>query len=701
MKNRFLILLFSYFLLFNACMVDNFEENSFLLDSITEVRLSSSDTLFIKKDGSFEVKYALRYFSKQGEVSLKNTVKPKLLLNGTAVEKAEIDLRNEATHTIQVEFPNKSKILSNEQNIRVLSIPNAVTSIKIEPKGGANVLVPELEDPAFDDLFRIELGLLTGEKLIVNQSFLDFKFIINGQTKDDFQVREFEIGKDAAVQIAFNNIASNALTLEILSIREAIAEIELKTLNNISQINTAEIQGKLTDFVAITATLKNAMEIDLKLYPEIFSLEYNEKKLTNFDVKTLPDGKFKLRVAVGEVFSNAVDFEVFDPMTYIKDIELTLDERTRNPYAVAGSSELDFSYRVIGMDNTLLNIPATLIVEGQKQNSFQKVPIGKAGTVSIYAEISGKKSNTVQVTSRQDKVLEKIRVPVVFHVLDNLNKAITREIVEFEIEQLNQAFANVFFPSLTRSSNAVDIYMEFFLVDKEPSGSLMAERGINKFESNGQTFGDFTGEEREYLYRRMWDPRRYVNVFVGRMDRWGGYAYFPILKGIELPGITTVYGTPTLTFPYVTVMSDNAMGRVNGSTLAHEIGHMLGLYHTFDRTGQGQACFDGDYCLDTETHLIDASNSFFTSSGNIQKNCEKENFYSANIMDYISKSNSFTYDQRERMRTAAVFGPFFAKEANYLGGRLSPFERGKIDHSIKPQFCANPHHFGRKYHHAH
>lgn len=701
MKNRFLILLFSYFLLFNACMVDNFEENSFLLDSITEVRLSSSDTLFIKKDGSFEVKYALRYFSKQGEVSLKNTVKPKLLLNGTAVEKAEIDLRNEATHTIQVEFPNKSKILSNEQNIRVLSIPNAVTSIKIEPKGGANVLVPELEDPAFDDLFRIELGLLTGEKLIVNQSFLDFKFIVNGQTKDDFQVREFEIGKDAAVQIAFNNIASNALTLEILSIREAIAEIELKTLNNISQINTAEIQGKLTDFVAITATLKNAMEIDLKLYPEIFSLEYNEKKLTNLDVKTLPDGKFKLRVAVGEVFSNAVDFEVFDPMTYIKDIELTLDERTRNPYAVAGSSELDFSYRVFGMDNTLLNIPATLIVEGQKQNSFKNVPISKAGTVSIYAEISGKKSNTVQITSRQDKVLEKIRVPVVFHVLDNLNKAITREIVEFEIEKLNQAFANVFFPSLTRSSNAVEIYMEFFLVDKEPSGSLMAERGINKFESGGQTFGGFTDEEREYLYRRMWDPRRYVNVFVGRMDRWGGYAYFPILKGIELPGVTTVYGTPALTYPYVTVMSDNAMGRANDSTLAHEIGHMLGLYHTFDRTGQGQACFDGDYCLDTETHLIDASNSFFTSSGNIQKNCEKENFYSANIMDYISKSNSFTYDQRERMRTAADFGPFFAKEANYLGGRLSPFERGKIDHSIKPQFCANPHHFGRKYHHAH
>lgn len=701
MKNRFLILLFSYFLLFNACMVDNFEENSFLLDSITEVWLSSSDTLFIKKDVSFEVKYALRYFSKQGEVSLKNTVKPKLLLNGTAVEKAEIDLRNEATHTIQVEFPNKSKILSNEQNIRVLSIPNAVTSIRIEPKGGANVLVPELEDPGFDDLFRIELGLLTGEKLIVNRSFLDFKFIVNGQTKDDFQVREFEIGKDAAVQIAFNNIASNALTLEILSIREAIAKIELKTLNDISQINTAEIQGKLTDFVAITATLKNAMEIDLRLYPEIFSLEYNEKKLTNLDVKTLPDGKFKLRVAVGEVFSNAVDFEVFDPMTYIKDIELTLDERTRNPYAVAGSSELDFSYRVIGMDNTLLNIPATLIVEGRKQNSFKNVPISKAGTVTIYAEISGKKSNTVQVTSRQDKVLENFRVPVVFHVLDNLNKAISREIVEFEILKLNQAFANEFFPSLTRSGNAVEIFMEFFLADKDESGTLLAERGINRIPSGGATFGDFSEANANYLFQRMWDPRRYVNVFVGRMDRWGGYAYFPVLKDKELPGIWTMFENYVLDFPYATVMSDTEMGRVNGSTLAHEIGHMLALYHTFDRTGQGQACFDGDYCLDTETHLVDASNSLFTSPNNIQENCQEETFYSANIMDYISKSNSFTYDQRERMRTAAVYSPFFAKEANYLNGRLSPFARGKINYDIKPQVCANPHHFGRKYHHAH
>jgi hypothetical protein len=797
MKNRFLILLFSYFLLFNACMVDNFEEASLLLDSITEVRLSSNDTLFIKKDGSFEVKYALRYFSKQGEVSLKNTIKPKLLLNGTAVEKAEIDLRNEAVYTLQVEFPNKSKILSNEKNIRVLSLVDAITEIKLVPKRDSNVLIPQLEAPTFDDLFKIELLLATGERLVVAQEFLDFEVILNGVRTETFQLKDFELGKITEVQLGINKVLSNpvkieALTvndavkeikieynrssnilipqlenpefdelfkveislitgekldleqklvgykyvlngtvfsdfqlkhfetgkitefkiiindvqsnpikLEVLSLREAVVELNIKTLNGIVQINKKETTGILTDFLEISAKLKNGATIDLKPYREFFHIEFNQAKLNDLTITKLPDGKFKLRATVGQVFSNAVDLEVFDPMTYIKRIDLILDERTRNPYAVAGETELDFSYQVIGMDNSVLNIAATLVVDGQKQNSFKNIPISKAGTVNIHAEISGKKSNTIQVISRQDKVLQKIRVPVIFHVLDNLNKAISRETVEFEILKLNQAFANEFFPALTRSGNAVEIFMEFFLADKNESGTLLAERGINRIASGGETFGDFSEANANYLFQRMWDPRRYVNVFIGRMDRWGGYAYFPVLKDIELPGVWTMFENYVLDYPYATVMSDNAMGNVNDATLAHEIGHMLALYHTFDRTGQGQTCLDGDFCFDTETHLIDATNSFFTSPSNIQENCQEETFYSANIMDYVTQRNSFTYDQRERIRTAALYSPFFAKEANYINGRLSPFMRGKINYDIKPQVCANPHHFGRKYHHKH
>jgi hypothetical protein len=725
MKSRIIILLFSYFLLFNSCMVDNFEEGSLVLDSITEIKLTSNDTLFLKKDEIQQIKYSFRYFSKQREVNLKNTVKPIFYLNGLEVEKTEINLGEEANYVLQAEFPNNPKILSNVLNIRVLSLINAITDIKLELKGESNVLIPELENPSFDDLFKIELSLLTGEKLIVNQSFFDFKYVLNGVSSDSFKIEDFELGKFTEVQIGINDVVSNtvslevlsvegaiveigleytgesnilipelqevnfdelikieftlangnklnieirsiefqyflngkpynslkiqdfeegkvtelqigingvvsnAISLEVLSIEQAISEIalqylgesnilipelqevnfeelleleltlingiklkvgksdfdfefllngeaykklnvedfelgkvtelkiaindvvsnpiklevysvekaiteidlqylgeskilipeleqvnfenlfkaeftlingvklslgqssikakfllngkaynklelqnfeldkvtevkiavndvvsnsvvlevltlkgavtelELNMLNNTRQFNKKETQGELFDLFELKAKLKNSKVIDLKPYKDIFHLELNQVKLTNFKISQIPDGKFEFRAGVGSVYSNTLEIEVFDPMTYIKQIDLLLGERTRNIYAVAGSSKLDFDYQVIGMDNAELTIPATLYVDGQKQASFKNIPINKAGIVNIQAEISGKKSNTIQIISRQNQVLPKIRVPIIFHVLDNLNKEISKSVIDFEMEKLN------------------------------------------------------------------------------------------------------------------------------------------------------------------------------------------------------------------------------------------------------------------------
>ena len=682
-------------------MVDNFEEGALLLDSITEVQLVSRDTLFLEREDQFEVRYSLRYFSNQGEVIFRNTVKPKMYLNGNEVDKTEIDLSQETNYSFWVEFPNQAKTRSNVLNVRVLSLINAITEIKLEFIGGGNVIIPELDERSFEDLFQIELTFATGEKLVVNQDFFDFNVLVNGVKIETFKVQELNLGEKTTVQLAFKDIISNEVDLEVLTIKEAITGIEIQALENINQINKAETKGLITEFLQIKARLKNAMLIDLGPLKELFSVEKNEMKLSNLDIASFPDGKFNLRVVSGDVISNSIVFEVFDPMTYIKRIDLVLDERTRNIYAVAGSSKLDFTYEVIGMDESVLSIPASLVVDGKKQGSFQNVPITKAGMVQVHAEISGKKSNTVQIISRQNQALPKIRVPIVFHVLDNLNKNITKSVIDFEMEKLNLAFANQFEldPFMPKSSNAVNIHMEFYLADRDESGNLLSERGINRFLSGGQTFGDFSDEERAYLFQRMWDPRKYVNVFVGRMDRWGGYAYFPLVKDIDLPGVFTIDNDYVLHYPYVTVMSDNAMGLPNNATLAHEIGHMLALYHTFDKGLEVNECIDGDYCPDTETHLIDATNSLFVSTSNFMLNCQEETFISVNIMDYIQKSNSFTFDQRARMRTAAIYSPFFAKEGNYTNARLRPLEKGPLDHSIQPVFCPNQNHFGRRFHH--
>jgi hypothetical protein len=236
--------------------------------------------------------------------------------------------------------------------------------------------------------------------------------------------------------------------------------------------------------------------------------------------------------------------------------------------------------------------------------------------------------------------------------------------------------------------------MEFFLADRDESGNLLPEKGINRILSGGQTFS-MGLDEADYLYENMWDPRKYVNVFVGRMGFPAGYAYLPVIYDQNLPGIETIFDDYSLNYPYVTVMSDEIIGLPNNATLAHELGHMLALFHTFNDNYQGGQCLDGDFCPDTETHLFGATSQRFE---NFLMDCNEQTFFAVNIMDYLLNQNSFTFDQRERMRIAAIHSPFFAKEGNFTNSRLKPFEKGKLNPNIKPVACPNQNHFGRRFH---
>jgi hypothetical protein len=690
---RKLILIPVLIFLASSCLVENIYENSFLLDSITRVELSSNDTVFVQREETFTVKYTLKYFSEIGEVDLGNSVNPKLFLNEANITMPIIDLSQQQQYVLQARFPNKANISSNPVSIRVLSLADAITSINLTYQGASSVLIPALETRSFDDLFRIELVLVTGERKIVNSSFFNFLYFANDTPLERFDLQNLPLGNPVEIQVGYNGILSNQVTIEPLSIVQAVTTIRIALVGE-PLINKSQVTGNLSGLLTIQAGLRNLTEINLKNHPDTYTLQLNGVDVADTPINSIADGVYRIRVKVGTLVSNNFEVEFFDPSSVVQRIELRLNEFTNNTFAVAGVSKKSFDVKVFGADDRELNFTPTLKIDHVPQEGFKDVLINAAGTIQVFAELFGKRSNVISITSRPNDAFPVIRVPVVFHVLDNTTATINRAVIDQEIRKLNDIFSNQFSNNLAKSSNAVASFFQFFLVDRAPSGALMAEVGINRMAANGQQFNTGTNQEFNFLLQRLWDPRRYLNIFIAPLPGLGGYAYYPVLNGANLPGMSSVPNTYTLNYPYATVMNEQVMGRALDTTLAHEIGHMLALIHTFESSTPSN-CFDADFCPDTEQHPQHAFQ--FLNPNNLVTNCQGQVFYSTNIMDYVVRANSFTLDQRSRMRVVAQHAPFFAKEANYLGGRLEPLIIGKPDYSIKPVQCISQKVFGKRY----
>lgn len=90
---------------------------------------------------------------------------------------------------------------------------------------------------------------------------------------------------------------------------------------------------------------------------------------------------------------------------------------------------------------------------------------------------------------------------------------------------------------------------------------------------NDNWFEDWN--EKEYKTALAWDRERYMNVYTNSASGYLGYSYFP--QEIEevgvLDGVVMLHDTVGLNPSY----APYDLGR----TLTHEIGHYLGLFHTF------------------------------------------------------------------------------------------------------------------------
>jgi hypothetical protein len=252
-------------------------------------------------------------------------------------------------------------------------------------------------------------------------------------------------------------------------------------------------------------------------------------------------------------------------------------------------------------------------------------------------------------------------LPVVFHVIhENGIENVSRDDLKKTLELVNKAFAN---EAPFQSAGGVATNIRFCLAEKAPDGSF--ETAITRHES---PLTNITMETEDQALKDLirWEPRNYINIWVVKSinslsmgPSVAGYAMMPYSHGSPVDGIVME----------AAFLGDNKDGAV---VLIHELGHYLGLYHTFEGGCKNDNCLiDGDRVCDTppdaSTAGVPCSGTANTCTTDEDDPSENNPFRAValgglgdqpdmheNYMDYGFQScqNSFTAGQRKRMRDA-------------------------------------------------
>ncbi|GAB3803254.1 hypothetical protein GCM10028819_32890 [Spirosoma humi] len=276
------------------------------------------------------------------------------------------------------------------------------------------------------------------------------------------------------------------------------------------------------------------------------------------------------------------------------------------------------------------------------------------------------------------------RIPVVVHVVhsnatntiggaNNVN--ISDEQIISQIQVLNEDYrrkegTNGF----NTSPIGADAHIEFYLATTDPEGK--ATNGITRhYYAQKSSFNVFNDD---VLLSQIayWPSNRYLNIWVTKVDTYIGYTQFPTaadtLKGLPTSSNEFTDGT-IIDYRYFgkrigTVSSSSlyALGR----TATHEIGHWLGLIHTW---GDGNGCAE-DYVADTPptedrsdvSRLLTCTQTYSTCFNGQQTRDLVEDY-----MNYWPDAcmNLFTAGQVSRMRLVMTLSP---RRAQLLKSVASP-----------------------------
>ncbi len=227
-------------------------------------------------------------------------------------------------------------------------------------------------------------------------------------------------------------------------------------------------------------------------------------------------------------------------------------------------------------------------------------------------------------------------IPVVFHVLranDGVLGHVSKQQIHNQIDVLNESFRAIAgFPG----EESVDCKISFKLATIDPAGNPV----------DGITYTDNTmwyNDEGAYFDTLAWDPAQYLNIYSNSAG--GTLGYVPWLPQDGNARVGDFEDRLVLNWMVVGKNAPQGGAFNLGRTATHEVGHYLGLFHTF-QDGCSQPCVSsGDRICDTDPesqpHYGCRPRSTCGTSDPI-----------ANYMDFSDDlcSTEFTPHQARRMR---------------------------------------------------
>lgn len=282
---------------------------------------------------------------------------------------------------------------------------------------------------------------------------------------------------------------------------------------------------------------------------------------------------------------------------------------------------------------------------------------------------------------------ERTILPIVFHVLytdpNDSRQYLNADYLAELLEVANGCYMGKF--------GGVDLEVKLVLATETPTGGTLATPGVNYVyrENAVMDCHTFMYDNSGKYVKLLWDPNRYINImcypFLPDENENGilmGSSHFPFTNPDtylpELPTISSSYlGLENLKYPHcVSMNSSYIYSESMRYTLAHELGHYLGLYHVFSE-GDDDMCIDSDYCDDTPSYNREDYLRYIEWAAQnlpygeylyelrMRESCDGEQFRSVNVMDYNDGArNQFTADQRARVRHVLRYSPLLPTERN-------------------------------------
>jgi PKD repeat protein len=321
---------------------------------------------------------------------------------------------------------------------------------------------------------------------------------------------------------------------------------------------------------------------------------------------------------------------------------------------------------------TLSGFSQKCLTDQMLEARFEQTPGLREEAHRFMSNLAEKENN--KATSRAADTL--ITLPVVFHIIhDNGKGNITEDQVADAIRVLNRDLnknntdttetREIFKPFAAKAN------IEFRIAKLDPDG--FCTNGITR-----HNLGAVSYDARDDIKRSStggvdaWPVDRYFNVWVvNSIEASGGtgegivlgYAQFPFSFG---GGVNATYGIVARQDYLGTIGTSNDDGRM----LTHEVGHCLGLFHTFQGGCSTNCAGGGDYICDTPptseaTYGCDFAQNTCTDPLDDPYDGAIVVDQIENYMSYDGCTNMFSEGQKARMRGVVTNNVvFFGQQQN-------------------------------------